>query len=73
VSLYRCYFMGSMSHISDVQDVEAGDDDEAIRLARHLVAGRPLCTAEIWQHSRLVRRNIWPSPPRPAAAIYAAE
>ena len=72
MSVYRCLFMGSMSHVSGVQEVEAGNDAEAIRQARLLVAARPLCTAELWEQSRLVRRNIWPSPPRSAMDLQSA-
>jgi len=64
--------MSSVSHVSDVQEVEASNDAEAIRQARRLVAARQLCSAEIWQHSRLVRRHIWPSTPRPATALHSA-
>ena len=38
-------------------------DAEAVEVARALVAAKPLCTVEIWQDSRLVRKNIWPSAP----------
>lgn len=72
MSVYRCYFMSSMNHISGFEEVEAGDDAEAVRQARQLVAGRPLCTAELWEQSRLVRRNIWPSPSRPEGDLQPA-
>lgn len=58
---YRCYFVNSADHIVGVQDVVAGTEAEAVEQVRALVASRPRCTAEIWQDSRLVRKNIWPS------------
>ena len=63
MSIYRCYFVTSINHISGVRDVEASTDAEAVKQARQLVANQPLCTAELWQRSRLVHKNIWPSPP----------
>jgi hypothetical protein len=63
MSLYRCYFVTSADHISDVQEVMADCDADAIEFARVIVASQPLCTAEVWQSSRLVRKNIWPSAP----------
>jgi hypothetical protein len=63
LSDYRCYFVTSANHFVDVQEVVADTDAEAVDLARALVASQPLCTVEIWQDSRLVRKNIWPSAP----------
>ena len=63
MSLYRSYFVTSVNHISDVREIVADNDAEAVAQARAAVARRPLCTAEVWQNSRLVRKNIWPSAP----------
>ena len=63
MSEYRCYFVTSADHFADVQEVIADTDAEAVEVARALVASKPLCAVEIWEGSRLVRRNIWPCAP----------
>jgi hypothetical protein len=64
---YRCYFINSEDRIVGAQDVEARTDTEAVARARDLVACPPRCTMEIWEGSRLVRKNIWPSAPAQCA------
>jgi hypothetical protein len=68
LSDYRCYFVNPGDHIVDVQEIVAGTEAEAVEQVRALVASRPSCTAEIWQDSRLVRKNIWPCAPSRRAA-----
>ena len=63
MSGYLCYLVNLGDRIVDKQNIVAGTEAEAIEKVRALVATRPSCTAEIWQDSRLVRKNIWPSAP----------
>jgi hypothetical protein len=63
MSGYLCYLVNPGNRIVDIQDIVAGTEAEAVEKVRTLVASRPRCTAEIWQDSRLVRKNIWPSAP----------
>lgn len=63
MSGYLCYLVNPGNRIVDIQDIIASTEAEAVEMVRMLVASRPRCTAEIWQDSRLVRKNIWPSPP----------
>jgi hypothetical protein len=63
MSGYLCYLVNPGNRIVDIQDIIAGTEAEAVEKVRTLVASRPRCTAEIWQDSRLVRKNIWPSAP----------
>ena len=63
MSGYLCYLVNLGDRIVDIQNIVAGTEAEAIEKVRALVASRPSCTAEIWQDSRLVRKNIWPSAP----------
>jgi hypothetical protein len=58
---YRCYFVNSADHIAGAEEIQADTDAEAIEQARARVAGQPRCTAEIWQDSRLVLKNIQPN------------
>ena len=63
LSGYLCYLVNPGDRIVDIQNIVAGTEAEAVEKVRVLVASRPRCTAEIWQDSRLVRKNIWPSAP----------
>jgi hypothetical protein len=63
MALYRCYLITVSDHIAEILEIEAGDDVDAIERARAAVAGQPGRTAELWQLSRLVSRNIWPNAP----------
>jgi hypothetical protein len=60
MALYRCYFITGTDHVAGVQEVEADTDAEAVEQARVLVASQPLCTAELWLRSSLVRRDLRP-------------
>jgi hypothetical protein len=61
---YRCYFVTTCDHISGILEFEVETDAEAIERSRGAVARHPGRTAELWQSSRLVRRNLLPSAPR---------
>jgi len=64
MSDYLCYLLNPGDRIVDIQDIVAGTEAEAVEKVRAIVASRPTCTAEIWQDSRLIRKNIWPYAPR---------
>ena len=73
MALYRCYFADSADYIFDVQEIETDTDVGAVNEAASLVADRPLCVAEVWEDSRLVRKRILPrAPARKGQAVRPA-
>lgn len=56
VFAYRIYCLDGVNRFTRTKDVEASNDDDAIRHARSLMDD--CITTEIWQRDRLVARLV---------------